>query len=218
MNIIYKILAVLIFISCAVFLVHYFGVGEFFQAEQVQALLESYGKAGILLYIVLVAGGSAVGVPRQLLAILSGYVFGLAGFVWLSIGLVLGCSLGFFTTRYFFQDALQKRFGHKLVKVQSFLERNPFLMSIAIRIVPLGNNASTNIVAGLSTIPPLPFVLGSGVGYLPQSIFFTLAGMGVRVDPEWHMALIGALILLACVLGFLMYKNFARYQQEKQCS
>ena len=168
-----------------------------------------HGGSGILLYLALVALFSAMGAPRQALSALGGYAFGAAyGLLWASIGLVAGCACGFFYSRILGRSALQRKFGKRIQRLDAFLSRSPFAMTVAIRCFPMGNNALTNLAAGVTTIPALSFIGGSAIGYLPQTIIFTLLGSGIRIDPVWRTSLSAVLFVLSSIIGYSLYRRF----------
>lgn len=161
------------------------------------------------LYVGLVAVLSPLGIPRQALSALGGYSFGaLYGSIFASVGLVIGCSAGFFYSRFLARSVLYQRFGRHIRKLDSFLIRSPFAMAMAIRLFPMGNNALTSLAAGVTSIPPLPFIAGSAIGYLPQTVIFALLGSGIRIDPFWRVGMSALLFILASAFGLLLYKKF----------
>ena len=165
--------------------------------------------SGVLLYLALVALLSPLGVPRQALSALGGYAFGaLLGVLFSSIGLVIGCAGAFFYSRLLARSALQRRFGKRIQRLDAFLSHSPFAMTIAVRCFPMGNNALTNLVAGVTGIPALSFIGGSAIGYLPQTVIFALLGSGIRIDPTWRVSLSAVLFVLSSLLGFALYRRF----------
>ena len=171
--------------------------------------LTGYAGSGTLLYIAMVALLSPLGIPRQALSALGGYAFGaFFGAVWASVGLVIGCAGGFFYSRLLARAALQKRLGNRIQRLDTFLSCNPLGMAIAIRCFPIGNNALTTLAAGITSITAWPFIVGSGIGYLPQTIIFALLGSGVRINPVWRTVVSAVLFVAATGLGFLLYKKF----------
>ncbi len=173
--------------------------------------IRAHGGRGICLYISLTALLTCLAVPRQLLSLVGGYAFGaVAGALWATLGSGLGCVLSFFYSRLLAQSFVQKRFGRRIARLEAFLSRSPFVMTFIVRLMPVGNNLITNLAAGLTRIPPLPFFLGSVAGYVPQNFIFALLGSGVRVDPLWRTALSAALFALAAALGWWLYKKNAR--------
>ncbi len=81
---------------------------------------------------------------------------------------------------------IKRKFGARIQKVDDFLSRSPFNMALTIRFFPLGSNVVTNILAGVTSIPALPFIFGSTVGYIPQNMVFALFGSGVEVSSTTH--------------------------------
>ncbi|MDR2488342.1 MAG: VTT domain-containing protein [Desulfovibrio sp.] len=170
---------------------------------------ETFTGGGILLYMLLVTLLSPLGVPRQALSALGGYAFGaLFGVIFSSIGLIAGCSGAFFYSRLLARSFLQRRFGGRIQRLDAFLAHSPFIMTIAIRCFPIGNNALTNLAAGLTGIPASSFIGGSAIGYLPQTVIFALLGSGIRIAPLWRTTLSAILLIASSLLGFLLYRRF----------
>ncbi|MDR2076600.1 MAG: VTT domain-containing protein [Desulfovibrio sp.] len=195
----------------AVVLLRFLNLDDILDEEWADLHLRGQGGAGILLFVALAAALSPLGFPRQALAALGGYAFGaVPGIAWCSLGLAGGCMCGFFYSRLLAHAALRRRFGQRIRKLDAFLSRGPFLMSMAIRCLPVGNNALTNIAAGLTSIPAHAFIAGSAVGYLPQTVIFSLIGSGVRVDPGARLSLAALLFVLASYLGYRVYRGCIR--------
>lgn len=193
-----------------------FGLFELGGAAQ-EAWMDSHvrgqGLRGIALYIGLVALLTAVGVPRQLCSFLGGYVFDVFfGTLWATVGTGLACALTFSYARFLGQDALHRKWGHKLRSFDAFLGQSPFWLTTAVRIVPLGSNFVTNIVAGLSTIPALPFLAGSVLGFTVQNAIFALMGSGLRFSTGGHALLSAILYVLSLSLGYWVYRHYKKTQ------
>jgi len=171
--------------------------------------IKAHGLSGVGLYILLTAALTCVGIPRQLLALAGGYAFGaFFGAVWATAGVGLGCVLSFSYARFLGQSFVQRRFGRRIRKLESFLVRAPLTMTFIIRSLPVGNNLLTNIVAGVSRIPALPFFCGSVLGYIPLHFIFALLGSGVRVEPFWRIIVSVGLFVIASLAGLWLYRVF----------
>jgi uncharacterized membrane protein YdjX (TVP38/TMEM64 family) len=83
-------------------------------------------------------------------------------------------------------------------------------MALLVRLLPLGSNWMINIAAGVSSVRKWPFFLGSALGYVPQMLIFSLVGSGTRVDQFWQVAIAMALLVLATVLGMVLYRGAGR--------
>lgn len=166
------------------------------------------GSLGVVLYIAITAAASALGVPRQGLSFAGGYVFGAAwGGVFATLGTISGCAVSFFLVRWLGRPFLSDRFAARMKRLDAFAASAPFTMTVIIRCLPLGNNALTNVLAGLSSIAPIGFLAGSLVGYLPQNLIFALLGSGIRVDPFWRVCLAVALFTLSVALGIMLFRR-----------
>jgi uncharacterized membrane protein YdjX (TVP38/TMEM64 family) len=149
------------------------------------------GEAGFVLAGALLC---AVGVPRQAVAFAGGYAFGAAGGGLLSLGAqMLGCGADFLWARLLARDWARRRVRGRLARLDAFLAAHPFTATLSIRLLPIGSNILLNLLAGVSGVAALPFLVATLLGYLPQTIIFALLGGGVQVG---HTAQMGVAVLL----------------------
>lgn len=183
--------------------------------EWVDLYIRDRGLLGESLFLLAGAAASAAGLPRQGVAFLGGYAFGAA--MGTALGLVaqlLGCALSFFWARLvgrgWAERRLAGRFGRRLRALRDALAESPFDTTLALRLLPVGNNLALNLLAGMAGIAALPFLAASAVGYLPQTVVFALLGKGVRVDGTWQIGLAAATLLGSVLLGFrLLHRHRA---------
>lgn len=174
----------------------------------VDAHLRGDSPADALLFILLTGVLGCVAVPRQVLAFAGGYVFGWGwGCALVTLGCMLCCGIALHLARLLGRAAVERRLGQKADRYNSMLSKAPFRMAMLLRLVPTGNNLGFSLLAGVSRIPARPFIFGSGVGYLPQNIVFSLLGSGVRVDPLWRTAGSAVLLALTLLLAWKLYKH-----------
>ncbi|MBN2141097.1 MAG: TVP38/TMEM64 family protein [Desulfovibrionaceae bacterium] len=203
-----KGLALLACLGLAVAFIRWAGIADTLSQAWFDSEIKGHGPLGVLTYIGLAAFLMALGMPRQIICFLGGYAFGFVlGTIWASLGSLLGCVLAVAFARFLGRDFVVHRFGPRLARVDAFLEKSPFATAMTIRFFPLGSNLLTNLAAGVSSIPLVPFVLGSSVGYLPQTIVFALFGSGVNVSSGARMALSVFLFLISAVLGIGLYRR-----------
>jgi uncharacterized membrane protein YdjX (TVP38/TMEM64 family) len=177
--------------------------------------VQGHGAAGVLFFLGIAGLSTGLGVPRQLTALLGGYAFGwFWGTLLATLGTALGCALDFTVARTLGRDFVLARFGRRAAKLDAFLRTGPFRTSLAIRLLPVGHNLLTSIAAGVTSIPALPFILGSAVGYVPQNLVFAIFGAGVGSDSSLGQALsIGvsvALLIASAWLGMSVYRAYKR--------
>ncbi len=212
-----KGLAMLAMLGAAVFAVRHTGLDDMLKNTKWfdQHVLGS-GPLSIFIYLGVSALLSGLGLPRQLIAFLGGYAFGAVNGTLLgTIGCGLGCWLAAGYARFFGREVISRRFGRRAEKIDRFLRSQPFNMGLAIRMFPLGSNLITNLAAGISSIPLLPFVLGSTIGYLPQNFVFSLFGGGLNAESHTGVMLsVGGSILLFVASGWLGMLTYRRYRKE----
>lgn len=175
------------------------------QAEYLGRYLQSAGPIGVILMLALASLSISVGLPRQLFAFVFGFAYGIyAGFALAVIGAILGCALTYYAVRYLFARRFQNRFPEVQATLESWVKEDAFLKIVIVRFQPLGTNLITNICAGLIPLHAATFFSGSSIGFLPQSLVFSMLGAGLRVGSAtqiWiSLALLGVSLLLALVV------------------
>lgn len=194
------------------------GVAYLFQATHLSAMLDKAwidsevrgkGMSGELLFLGMAALATAVGVPRQAISFLAGYAFDVAfGTLFGVTATVGGCLIAFFYARWFGRSLVAARFSERIQRIDGFIRDNTLSMTVLIRLLPAGSNLATNLAAGVTNVRAAPFVLGSAIGYLPQTLVFALVGSGISLDPLFRIGLGVALFLLSGVLGIYLFRRF----------
>ena len=170
------------------------------------------GAADIALFVALGATICAIGLPRQTVAYAGGYLFGLeAGIAWAMLAEIIGCAANFAWARSIgrqhMQSWLARRPGTRLHRINRLLAKQGLMATIAIRLLPIGHNATVNLLAGLSSISAVRFLLGSAVGFLPQTIVFALLGNGTRLDSTTEIILGSTLFATSALFGVVLLRR-----------
>ena len=170
------------------------------------------GLLGDLVFVGIGAAATAAGAPRQGVAFLGGYALGVVQGTVLSLAAqVLGCALSYLWAkavgRGWAERRLAGRFGHRLRPLRDVLAGSPFGATLALRLLPVGNNLALNLLAGMAGISLLPFLAGSAIGYLPQTVVFALLGKGIRVDGAWQLGLGIGLFVVSAVIGLMLLRQ-----------
>jgi uncharacterized membrane protein YdjX (TVP38/TMEM64 family) len=167
------------------------------------------GVPGELLFVAVGGIATAVAVPRHIVSFLGGYAFGLGLGTALALAATeLGCALAFFYARLVARPLVSARLGARVRRIEDFLAANPFLMTLLIRLLPVGNNFATCLAAGVSRVPARPFMLGSLAGYLPQTLVFALAGSGVEMGGGLRVAFAALFFLVSGAIGIWLYRRY----------
>ena len=167
-----------------------------------------------LLCILLLCFLSSVGLPRQVTAFTCGYVFQVYyGTVLATCIVTIGAYVTYSTSSLFKTHPALLKYNKELAKLTNFLSVNTFSKTIIIRLLPIGSNFLTNILAGVANIPIKPYLAGSFIGYIPQMIIFSLAGTGVRLAATQHILMSIALFIIALFLGWVLYTRNNKIQE-----
>ena len=208
LKIVLRGLAVLLSLAAIGFLVQWSGLGGMLDQAWIDREVRGKGLDGELLFVGIGALATAVGFPRQVISFMGGYAFGfLQGTLLGVLATALGCLATFVYARLFGRVLIADRLGGRIAKVDAFVRDNPFTMTLLIRLLPVGSNVLTSLAAGMSSVAALPFLLGSTVGFVPQTMVFALVGSGVSVDPFWRIGLGVVLFVVSGALGVYLYRR-----------
>ncbi len=190
------------------FLAKRWGLADMMSQHWIDSTVRGQGWTGDLIFLGMGILTTALGFPRQVVAFLGGYAFGFVpGTLLALVSVVLGCVSGFYYARWLGRSLVVHRFPGRIRKLDDFLREHPFSMALIIRLLPVGSNVVTNLLAGVSSVRGLPFFAGSGLGYLPQTLVFALAGSGVNFDPALRLTLAAVLFVVSSLLGIWLYRR-----------
>jgi uncharacterized membrane protein YdjX (TVP38/TMEM64 family) len=190
------------------FLAKHGHLADMLSERWIDAEVRGKGWSGDLIFLAMGAATTAIGFPRQVVAFLAGYAFGfITGTLLAVVAALLGCVLAFFYARWFGRSLIAHRFPGRIRKVDDFLRGHPFSMAVIIRLLPVGSNLVTNLLAGVTSVRGLPFFAGSAAGYVPQTLVFALAGSGIHFNPALRLTLAGVLFVVSSVMGVWLYRR-----------
>ena len=188
-----------------IWLYNHLDLGRVLDQDWLDAHIRSRGAWGYPLFILLAAGVTSAAGPRQLVSFAGGYVYGAGVGLLLSLaGALIGCSINFFAARRFAGKLPHPGLDAHCKRIGAVARRSPLLMTIAVRLLPVGNNTLTSLTAGLCDIPAVPFLLGSAIGYLPMTAVFATLGSGLQMDSGLNVALSIGLFAACLTLGLYL--------------
>lgn len=186
-------------------------VSQLLDPQWVDAHIKELGFVGVIVFVGLTTVLTAVGVPRQLPAFLGGYAYGLLwGGLLALVGMVLGCFSTFCYARIMGKGFVQHRLGRRMRRLDEVFSQSPLSTTLLLRFLPFTNNFVTNLAAGVSSVGLGWFVLGSAVGYVPQTVLFAMLGSGVKVGRTWQVVLSIALFAASLVLAYFLLRKHLR--------
>jgi uncharacterized membrane protein YdjX (TVP38/TMEM64 family) len=216
-RVVLKGLALMLSLALLGYLFNSSDLGSSVNQAWIDARVRGHGLNGALLFLLMGALFTAIGLPRQIIAFLGGYAFNVAlGTALATLATMLGCILGFAYARFFGKDLLRNRLGERARRFDRFIQDHPLSMTVLIRLLPVGSNLATNLVAGVSSIRPVPFFAGSLAGYLPQTLAFALVGSGVHIAQGLKLSLASALFLVSGALGVWLYRRARQLDGERE--
>lgn len=207
-RVIIKGLALILSLALLGYLFKLTDLGNSINEAWINQHVRRHGLQGMVVFLVMGAMFTAVGLPRQIIAFLGGYAFSvLLGTLLGALAALLGGMLTFSYARWFGKGLLRSRLGERARRFDTFVGQHPFAMTLLIRLLPVGNNALTNLAAGISSIRPVVFFSSTFLGYLPQTLVFALVGSGVHVAPAWKLGGAIGLFVVSGALGAYLYRR-----------
>ncbi len=164
-------------------------------------------------FVFVLVGGvlTAFGLSRQAVTFVAGYTFGVGtGALIGLLSAVLGCAAAFWVVRTLARDGVSRRLSGRLGRFNAFLRDNTFEAIVMLRFLPVGSNLLVNMLGGASQVRMAPFVAGSAVGYVPQTVVFALIGAGFAVHPDVRIALGVGLFVVSAVVGMALFRRYRR--------
>jgi len=151
----------------------------FLDPTTITATIDRY-PAAPLWFLAAHTAASLLFVPRTLLAIVAGLLFGMGwGIVWAASGGVAGAMAGFLVARYINSGVLDLR---RLGPVVGQVERGGWRAVAVLRLIPLMPHSVANYALGLTRLSLGSYAFGSLLGQLPMTIAYVdLGAAGERL-------------------------------------
>jgi len=178
--------------------------------------------AAPLVFIAMHIAASLFFVPRTLLALGAGLVFGMWwGIAWAALGSLAGAVSGFLAARYIhagFVDSsrLARSAGPaRLAALLKRTERGGWRSVALLRLVPVIPHSLTNYALGLTRLRLGAYAVGSLIGQLPLTIayadFGAAGGQALHGAVDWHRAVLWPSVIGVAALALsLLIQILAR--------
>jgi uncharacterized membrane protein YdjX (TVP38/TMEM64 family) len=162
---------------------------------------------------------SLVFVPRTLLALGAGFVFGMWwGALWAALGSLMGAVAGFLLARYLGGGLAERAAWSRTAALLERAGNGGWRMVAVLRLVPVIPHSLTNFALGLTGVRLGAYALGSLLGQLPLTIAYAdLGAAGGRAllgAADWLLpSAIGASALaLSLAIPLLARRRFRQAQ------
>jgi len=114
------------------------------------------------------------------MSLLLAWLFGFwHGLILVSLGSTTGATVAFLLSRYLFRQLITHRFGERLEKFNSTLQREGAFYLFTLRLIPAVPFFVINAVMGLTRIRVRTFWWVSQLGMLPGTMIYVFAGSRV---------------------------------------
>ncbi|HCN9140565.1 TPA: TVP38/TMEM64 family protein [Escherichia coli] len=212
-----KFLFACLIFALLIYAIHAFGLFELLtDLPHLQTLIRQSGLFGYSLYILLFIIATLFLLPRSILVIAGGIVFGpLLGTLLSLIAASLASSCSFLLARWLGRDLLLKYVGHShtFQAIEKGIARNGIDFLILTRLIPLFPYNIQNYAYGLTTITFWPYTLISALTTLPGIVIYTvmasdLANEGITLRFILQLCLAG----LALFILVQVAKLYARHK------
>ena len=153
-------------------------------ADHRESLVSWVNRNGVFagaIYALIVTAVAAFSIPAMsVMNISAGFLFGpvLGTFVAM-IGQTAGGFIVFLAARYAFREALSRRAGPVVQRMEVGFRRNAFSYMLTVRFMPMFPAWLVNLVPGLLGVPARVFLLGTVLGVIPCTFVFATVGDGV---------------------------------------
>lgn len=169
------------------------------------AIIRSY-PAAPLVFLALHIAASLTFVPRSLLGVAAGIVFGVwLGLVLAALGSVVGAIAGFLLARYVHSAVFDRARWTRFTKALERAERGGWRMVALIRLMPVIPHSLSNYALGLTRLRLGDYALGSLLGQLPLTIAAVDLGAAgeraMRGTTDWLLPTLTGLAALALTLA-----------------
>lgn len=194
-----------LFIIVLILIMFYFMNTDTMNIDTLKNLILDSGYFAPLIYIIAFSLVPLTFFPDSLLAILGGTIFGLSrGFLYTSVGALIGGSISFFISRILGQSFVERLENDKLKNIQNLLKDNGFLMILLLRLIPLFPFDLISYGAGLTKISYKDFILGTLIGTIPGIlVFVNLGAQWISFNKESIYLSVSLLILFIIISLFL---------------
>ncbi|RJT81078.1 TVP38/TMEM64 family protein [Arthrobacter cheniae] len=183
--------------------------------QELRALVERAGWWGPVGFVLGYAALTLAPVPKNVLSIAAGVLFGFGPGLMLVYGAaLLGATAAFWLGRFLGRDAVEKFTGTRVEKVDEILSKRGFLAVVGVRLVPVLPFTAINYSAGLTALGWWPYILGTMVGILPGTVSFLALG-AFGLDFGWPATLAAAALGVLTLAG-LIYALRSRRGSRRQ--
>lgn len=174
----------------------------------IELYIQEQGPFGYVVLFIAALVFVFLGGPRQVNALLFGFLFGAFNGMLIAVAVsLLAASVNYWVAYYLMAHWLASHFPRKVHKFYHFCQRKPFYKILLLRLFPVGSNLLTNVLSGCIRVKYVPFIMASAVGYIPQTLIFSLIGAGINTLNDQLLYLSLVLFGLSMLITSHLYRD-----------
>ncbi|MCY9663080.1 TVP38/TMEM64 family protein [Paenibacillus chondroitinus] len=168
-----------------------------------------YGDAPLLLIFLAALGFIIVPIiPYKIVIGMLGFMYGpLMGALISWTAASIASVIVFWLARYLFQKQGRAYLSkyEKLEKLQTAIEKNPFLTILLARLIPVIPQAVVNVIPAITSVPVVTFAVASALGKIPAMLLFAFIGSSLFAGTsKLVLSVVVYILFLASV--YLVYR------------
>jgi uncharacterized membrane protein YdjX (TVP38/TMEM64 family) len=157
--------------------------------------------AGPVWFALVYAVATLAPLPKNMLSVAAGLVFGLvAGVVLVLVAAVLGATVAFGLGRVLGREAVERFTGARVARIDAAVRRRGLIAVIGLRLVPVLPFTAINYAAGLTAVRVRDYLLGTAVGIVPGTVAYVALGAYGSTPGEWPF-IVAVVLLVALSAG-----------------
>lgn len=220
----YRTALIVSVITVLLIMVWYFDLLSYLSPEALQKYRDTLKSSvdnsytlSVIIFILIYTVATGLSLPgATVLTLTGGLLFGYTGVVFVNIGATAGAGCAFLAARYIIGESLESKYGDRLEKFNSELEKNGANYLLTVRLIPVFPFFLINLLAGLTRIPLKTFIWTTAAGIIPGSLFYIYAGMQLnnieKIDPlsaEFYLivTILGTLAMLPVIIKKIKEKR-----------
>lgn len=210
-----KILIIILILAFVVITNKY--IGNNVDIYTIKEYIKTFGVLAPLIYIVMFSLVPLTFFPDSVLAISAGLIFGFSkGYIYTTIGALIGASIAFFIARYLGKEIIKKRSSDKLEKIERLIEKNGFYIIFLLRLIPLFPFDVISYGAGITNVKYKDFILATLFGTIPGiAVFTNIGATSLNIKSTSFYISIALLVLLFTISIFLKNRFLKDKLEEK---
>lgn len=171
---------------------------------QIEGWLDEAGPGAPAVFVLLYAVTTLFPVPKNVLSVLAGLMFGMVwGLILVWGAAMLGAVAAFALGRALGREAVEQLTGARVARVDAVLARHGLLSVIGVRLVPVLPFTAINYSAGLTGLPFSAYLFGTAVGIVPGTVAFVALGAYSTDLGSWPIITAVTVLILLTVGGVL---------------